>query len=335
VPHQDRDHRGDQPTRAPNICTGNQCRPGQPGFPGSVTARHPQPEPAGVTCHDGVVDRPARGAGDLTTASGAAASCRASTRRCPASSGDRCCFLSDPRASAPNARRMLDGWPASTRAVRRGAATGDAGPHRPGTRWPSGCRQVCRSLMDLSKEARPTMEMYAPTSTSPAPSRRVCLLAAGWPSAASASADLPPRLGPALQHRRRTCRTSAGRGQACFALIRDLKQPRPARTAGRLGRRSSAGRPTAGEADRENYGRDTTRAASRSWWRRRGEARPRPRRDRDFSYNVGREAGSHTRPERDDAALPGHRSPPADVNSGAGHAPDTARGARAVTEILA
>ena len=212
---QDGPHRGDQPRPGRHLHLHRQPapRPAEPRLVAQLRPRHDEREPAGVRRHDADLVGRTRCPGPLSTASGARASCRASTRawRCAPrairSSSSRTRPASTPRPAA----RMLDALAGSTSSkFERRRRPRDPDPHRPvrdgvphAELGPRADRHL-RTSPSTSRHVRPRRPR------SPAPSPHSCLLARRLAErGVRFVADLPPRLGPARQPRRATCRCSA------------------------------------------------------------------------------------------------------------------------------
>ena len=230
--HQVDAHRGDQPRPGHHVLPDRaRSSPGRPSIGawlayglGSENQR-----PAGLrrpASRRGPATRPTSRS---TTGSGAAASCRRSTRASSsARRATRCCSCPtrdgvDAATPAADARRPGRAEPAQARAT---SATRRSPRGSPSTSWPSACRRRVPELTDLSKRAGVTSSSStAPTRASPARSPPTACSPAGWPSAASASSSSSTAAGTSTS----TCPSRSPASAATptrprAALITDLKQ---------------------------------------------------------------------------------------------------------------
>ena len=206
-------------------------------------------EPAGLRGDDGVVDRPQGGAGDLQPALGIGLSAeQAPGRRAPRPAATRCSSSSNPPGvDAATRRRMLDALDRLNHKEFDEFADPETQARIAQYEMAFRMQTSVPELTDISSEPKHVLDMYGPDVHTPGTFARQ--LPAGPPAGRARRAlraDLPPRLGPARQPRRRPAPPVPRRRPG---VLRPDHRPEAARAArrhaGRSGAASSAGRSTA------------------------------------------------------------------------------------------
>ena len=237
----------------------------------------------------------------------------------------RCCTCPIRRASSPQPRRrMLDAL--SQLNQQKFERVGDPEIQTRIAQYEMAFRmQTSRARPDRSRERAGSTcsNCTARTSASPARSPPIACSRDAWSSGACASCRCSIAAGTSTA----TCRDLPNQcrdvDQPCYALITDLKQrglldDTLVVWGGEFGRTVYC----QGELTRDNYGRDHHPRCFTLWMAGGGiQAGRRPRRNRRFRLQHRGRPGPYPRPERHDAALPGHRPPAADLQvPGPGHA---------------